>query len=45
MFKPKHPNQKYFLKFACVFINAVIGWHINILIVIGQSITLSETDQ
>ena len=45
----KKPNQKYFLKIACVFINAVIGWHFNILNVIGQIIfpssTLSETDQ
>ena len=47
-------NQKtliknIFLKFACVFINAVIGWHFNIVNVIGQitflSSTLSETDQ
>ena len=47
-------NQKtliknIFLKFACVFINAVIGWHLKILNVIGQIIfpssTLSETDQ
>ena len=47
-------NQKtlfkiIFLKFACVFINAVIGWHFNILNVIGQmifpAITLSEKDQ
>ena len=49
MFKPKNPNQKYFLKFACVVINAVIGWYFNILNVIGQIIvpssTLSKTDQ
>ena len=47
-------NQKtliknIFLKFACVFINAVIGWHFNILNVIDQIIfpssALSETDQ
>ena len=47
--KPKNPNQNIFLKFACVFINAVIGWHFNILNVIGQIIfpssTLRETDQ
>ena len=45
----KKPNQNMFLKFACVFINAVIGWHFNILNVIGQivfpSCTLSKTDQ
>ena len=49
-----YSNQKiliknYFLKFAHVFINAVRGWHFNILNVIGQIIfpssTLSETDQ
>ena len=49
IFKPKNPNQKYFWKFACIFINAVIGWNFNILNVLGQIIfpssTLSETDQ
>ena len=39
----KNPNQKFFLKFACVFINAVIGWHFNILNVIDQIIFLSST--
>ena len=47
-------NQKaliknIFLKFACVFVNAVIEWYFNILNVIGQIIypcsTLSEMDQ
>ena len=47
-------NQKtlikiIFWKFACIFINAVIGWNFNILNVLGQivcpSSTLSETDQ
>ena len=45
----KNPYQKYFWKFACFFINAVIGWNFNILNVLGQIIftfnTLSETDQ
>ena len=45
----KNPNQKYFLKFVCVFINAVIGWNFNILNGLCQIIflfsTLSETDQ
>ena len=40
---------KYFFKFVCIFINAVIGWHFNILNVTGQIIfpssILSETDQ
>ena len=48
-FKPKTLIKNIFLKFACVFINAVIGWHFNILNVIGQIIfpssTLSEKDQ
>ena len=47
-------NQKtlikyIFWKFACIFINAVIGWNFNILNVLGQIIfpssTLRETDQ
>ena len=41
--------KNIFLKLACVFINAVIGWHFNILNVKGQilfpSSTLRETDQ
>ena len=50
----KYLNQKtliknIYLKVACIFINAVLGWHFNILNVIGQIIfpssTLSETDQ
>ena len=45
----KKTNQKYFWKFACIFINAVIGWNFNILNVLGKilfpSSTLSETDQ
>ena len=49
IFKPKTPDQKLSFKFACVFINAVIGWHFNILNVIGKIIfpssTLGETDQ
>ena len=49
-----HLNQKtliknIFLKFACIFINAVIGWNFSILDDLGQIIfpssTLSETDQ
>ena len=39
----------YFFKFACVFTNAVIGWHFNILNVKAQMIfpssTMSATDQ
>ena len=39
----------FFLKFAGVFINDVIGWHFNILNVKGQIIfpssSLRETDQ
>ena len=47
-------NQKtliknMFWKFACIFINAYIGWNFNILNVFGQIIfpssTWSETDQ
>ena len=41
--------KNIFWKFACIFINAVIGWNFNILNVLGQMIfpssTLSETDQ
>ena len=49
IFKHKIRNQKYFFKFACIFINAVIGWHFNILKITGQIIfpssILSEMDQ
>ena len=49
MFKPKNPNQKYFLKFVYVFINAVIGWNSNILNFVCQitfpSSSLSDRDQ
>ena len=41
--------KNIFWEFACIFINAVIGWNYNILNVLGQIIfpfsTLSETDQ
>ena len=45
IFKPKNPYQKYFFKFACTFINAVIGWNFNILNLLGQIIFPSSTDQ
>ena len=49
IFCPKNPNQKYFLKYVYVFINAVIGWNFNILSVLCQitfpSCTLSNMDQ
>ena len=35
-FNQKNPNQKYFLKFVYVFINAGIGWNFNILNVLCQ---------
>ena len=48
-FNQKNPNQKYFLKFVYVFINAVIGWNFNILNILMQitfpSCTLSDMDQ
>ena len=48
-FKQKNPNQKYFLKFVYVFINAVIEWNFNILNVLMQitfpSCTLIDMDQ
>ena len=45
----KTPNQKYFFKFVCVFINAGIGWNFNTLNVLCQitfpACTLSDMDQ
>ena len=45
----KNPNQKYFLTFVYVFINAGIGWNFNILNVLCQitfpACTLSDMDQ
>ena len=48
-FNQKNPNQKFFLKFVYVFINAGIGWNFNILNVLCQrtypSCTLGDMDQ
>ena len=45
----KKPNQKYFLTFVYVFINAGIGWNFDILNFLCQitfpSCTLSDMDQ
>ena len=39
----KNLIKNIFLKFACVFINAVIGWHFNIFDIMRQIIFLSST--
>ena len=38
IFKPNTIIKNIFGKFACIFINAVIGWNFNILNVLGQII-------